>query len=286
MLITGASGWLGRETICYLTQLLEPRYFPKLVLSGKTTRTIDIHGAKYEITALNELTPDEKYDLIIHFAFVTQEKLKKVGTTEYISENLQLNERVQGLSESSGQCKNLVISSGAAEMYSDDEFSKTSKGIYGNLKRDLEGRFMNSESLILRLWTLSGHHLGKNPNYALSEFIGCATKDTSINIRENVSRTYVSAPDVIHASINYLLQGGSGIANSGGEFTTLSDLAETVVSVTKSQSKIVAPAFRANHPENYVSPATEIPAHFWKQKKSLYEQVSETASNENFSQNS
>jgi nucleoside-diphosphate-sugar epimerase len=275
VLVTGASGWLGKETICYFMKSFNNSLPPNLIFSGKTTRRIKVHDQTIQIQALHEISKAERFDVIIHFAFVTQEKLSLMGTQQYIDENLLLNERIQEIASKSSSGKKLILSSGAAQVYGDSRFTGTSKEIYASLKLDLEERFKDSNSVVLRLWTTSGHHLGYNRNYAISDFIYLALSGEDILIRENVSRTYVAAQNVIPAALRFLLDNGSGIINSGGTQTVLSDLAQKIVEKTNSQSKVFSPSFDATHPGNYESPNSEIPIDYWLENKSLDDQISE-----------
>ena len=83
--------------------------------------------------------------------------------------------------------------------------------------------------------------------------------------------------DVIRASILFLVDGGSGITNSGGSITDLSNLAEQVVQINNSNSEIYF-----NEPDNqasldYLSPISEIPKKYWVQEFDLKQQIFETS---------
>lgn len=277
ILITGASGWIGRETLCYLQESFGSVSDIKLTLVGSASRFLEIHGEQVHITKITDIEPEGNFDLILHYAFATQDKALSLGFDEYKEKNIELNRIAQNLSEQNPNAKNLILSSGVASLPHQSHRSESMR-LYAELKHDLENRFQNNNSLVLRLWNTSGHHLGNNPNYAISEFISKAKNNQDIEIRNNVRRSYISAQDLIGASLGYLLSGGYGIVNSGGVETDLLNLSKQVIEVNKSNSKVVTTGIQSDLTLDYVSPPTEIPQTFWKSNKSLVEQIVLTSS--------
>jgi hypothetical protein len=98
-----------------------------------------------------------------------------------------------------------------------------------------------------------------------------------ILIRNNVRRSYVSAQEIILASINYLLNGGHGLINSGGYETDLLNLANTVVKVNDSSSKVIVVSGEVDPSSHYISPKTEILKEFFQGQMDLGDQVRNTS---------
>jgi hypothetical protein len=213
--------------------------------------------------------------LIFHYAFLTQDKISKLGTEDYLRVNLRINQIATQISKNNFQARQLALSSGAVVPISTDNTPPSN--LYAQLKLDLEERIGDDRTLILRLWNTSGHHLGTNFNYALSEFIHLAKRDMDIQIRNNVRRSYVSAQEIVLASINYLLNGGHGLINSGGYETDLLNLANTVVQVNDSSSKVVVVSGEVLPGSHYISPKTEIPQEFFQGQMDLGAQVIDTS---------
>lgn len=277
ILITGASGWLGRETLCLLQREVGALGGLNLTLTGSAERRIDIHGENIKIVRTDQSIEKQAFDLILHFAFITQEKAFSMGEIAYTQANIELNETAQRIALFNSEARQLVLSSGAAKLFLDKNLDSHAKTLYAKLKIDLEEKTQDARTLILRLWNTSGHHLGVNPNYAISEFICAAKKNQNIVIRNNLRRSYVYSQDVIRASILFLVDGGSGITNSGGSITDLSNLAEQVVQINNSNSEIYF-----NEPDNqasldYLSPISEIPKKYWVQEFDLKQQIFETS---------
>ena len=277
ILITGASGWLGRETLCLFQREVGPLSKLNLTLTGSTERKIDIHGERIQIVETDRAIKKQAFDLIFHFAFITQEKAFSMGETAYAEANFALNETAQRIALFNPEARQLVLSSGAAEHFLDNNHISLSKALYARLKLDLEEKTQDARTLILRLWNTSGHHLGFNPNYAISEFICAAKKNQNIEIRNNLRRSYVYSQDVIQASMLYLFDGGSGITNSGGIITDLSNLAEQVVEINDSNSKICLNETENQSGLDYLSPISEIPKKYWIQEMDLKQQIIETS---------
>ena len=277
ILITGASGWIGRETLCLLQRETGSLNELNLTLTGSYERSLDIHGESVQIVRKDQAFKDEAFDLILHLAFITQEKARSMGENAYAQANIELNESALKIAQSNPDARQLVLSSGAAKLYLDKQVESQSKSLYAKLKLDLEEKTRDARTLTLRLWNTSGHHLGVNSNYAISEFIYSAKKNQSISIRNNLRRSYVYSQDVIRASIQFLGEGGSGIVNSGGIVTDLSDLATQVVRINNSESKISLDENLKQSDLDYLSPVSEIPEKYWVQELDLEQQIIETS---------
>jgi hypothetical protein len=190
---------------------------------GSSRKSISIHNVDLEITPLRKVPLGNNYDLILHLAFATQDKVKTLGDSEYAEANIQLNEWISRISEDNPEAKKLILSSGAVSKFSKMAVVPTSMELYAYLKKNLEDRFQGHDSLVLRLWNTSGHHMGTDSKYALGEFVSNAINGKNIIVGKNLKRTYVAASSVLQSSILYLLDGGSGIVNSGGSQTNLFD---------------------------------------------------------------
>jgi nucleoside-diphosphate-sugar epimerase len=278
ILLTGASGWLGKEMLCVLNRF-NPRFEGlDLTLTGSYRRKINIHGIELKILSTQDVSSKDKFDLILHFAFTTQEKAHLQGDALYEKGNSDLTNWIVDIAESNDQSKKLILSSGAVERYLLEEYKGSAKYRYASLKRDLESAFLNKSALILRLWNTSGHHMGADPKYALGEFVQCALRDEPIIVEKNLLRTYVAASSILQSSLLYMLNQGQGVVNSGGVETSLSKLANYTISSLDSKSicTVLDEVFYPN--DDYVSPATEIPKQYWLENLDLKQQILETAS--------
>jgi UDP-glucuronate decarboxylase len=277
VLITGASGWLGRETICLIQNCLGDISGSNFVFAASTNKRIQVHNEMYEVRALDAISKTARFDLILHYAFSTQEKLNILGRDKYFELNRQLTNRISDIVDSNISAKILMLSSGTASFVKSESNSDEPKYLYGVLKTELEQSLSGKNSLALRVWSTTGHHLGSDPRYALTEFIDRALSDRPIDIQLNVLRTYVDSQTMLHTAINYLLAGGFGVVNSGGFQTDLVTLAETTISCLNSRSTYRLLNSDVRTDLNYVSPASEIPKKYWSGDIGITEQILNTA---------
>jgi nucleoside-diphosphate-sugar epimerase len=277
VLITGASGWLGRETLCLLQNCLGNIGSPNFVLAASTNKRIQVHNNTYDVQALDTISKKARFDLILHYAFSTQEKLNILGKDKYFKMNRDLTNSIFDLVDSNNSAKILMLSSGTASFVRSDSNSSESKYLYGELKKELEQTISGPNSLALRVWSTTGHHLGNDPRYAITEFIDRALSQRPIEIQLNLLRTYVDSQTMIHTALNYLLAGGFGIINSGGIQIDLVSLAEKIIQDLKSGSTCRLLNTEDRSDLNYVSPSSEIPKEHWSGDIGLSEQILNTS---------
>jgi nucleoside-diphosphate-sugar epimerase len=272
ILITGATGWLGRETICLLQE-----FSGSLTLAASGHNNFSIHGREFQTIPLSKVEGNSCYDYIFHYSFLTQDKFNLLGSKRYIDANRQITNKIYEIARANPSAKTLVLSSGAVAAYQTNTIDTEAKIEYAKLKLELESMFENQQSLVLRLWSTTGHHLGFNPNYAISEFVNCALKNEEIVIRNNVSRSYVASQEIISSAINYMQSGYSGIINSGGDKISLLELAEEIKLFLNSTSSIINLGSDKSNPSEYISPKCEIPEIFRRTPVSLRDQIDEIA---------
>lgn len=272
ILITGGSGWLGQETLCLLAKLQESRlHFSISILTGSGA-IFDVHGKEHSPQKFAEASLDEDFDLIIHLAFILPSRIELLSQENYIALNREITSRMASVLRRNPNALKLLVSSGASTLKHGQSVNPNVV-LYGELKRDMEERLFDENTLILRIWSITGHHIPPHSKYALTDFLINATSNREIIIENNILRSYVAAQDIIGASLAYLINGGRGIVNSGGDKIALSSLAFSVVKVLKSRSSIHILNSNFDTELNYVSPPCEIPNKFTSSFSTLNEQV-------------
>lgn len=239
ILVTGASGWIGRETIALLQQVFPDTkdFQSRVILAGSRDATVVVNGISYLIRSLSEIQPDEIFDLVIHLAFLTQDKAIQLGEGEYSRRNRELTEFVYQICRRSNSRYVLLASSGAANEAAMRAFTDPSKRLYGRLKRESEERFLQlpseSGSLveICRIWSISGAYIREPKKYALGNFIAQAKTSGKIELHNSalVKRAYVNAGELMGVLLLNLLSGEGGLIDSGGFETSLLELAKLVL---------------------------------------------------------
>jgi nucleoside-diphosphate-sugar epimerase len=176
----------------------------------------------------------------------------------------------------------IVLSSGAVILDS-GKIKSEGTNLYAKSKLEMESILQDDHTIILRLWSTTGHHLPLNSNYAISDFINRAALNQEILIKNNVKRSYIDFQDILGSALKYLIDSGRGIYNSGGEITTVENLANLVISTLKSKSKVELVNNSEGATLDYVSPECEIPKEYLTSHLTLESQIANTVASLNLS---
>lgn len=275
ILITGSSGWLGSETLCYLLKTLGPLSLADMVCLSTDGRTFDVHENRIQSRSFWELHNFEGFDLIIHLAFLLPHNNVAAAAPRYMEINSRITQKMEMIFKKNPEALKVVLSSGAVNL--DSEMSESEdKLLYARSKREMESVLQDDQSIILRLWSTTGHHMPINSSYAISDFINRAVLNENILIKSNAKRTYVDFQDILGMTLEYILDFGRGIFNSGGQVTTIEDMARLVISALNSKSEIFIENNFAGDDLNYISPECEIPKKYLTCPMSLESQVINT----------
>lgn len=257
--ISGASGWLGKETISLISQGRIPGYSTEdLLLFSSNGRTIELmENMKF---ASSNFLSDQvvaeriKLDGFIHLAFLTRDKLKVMSESEYVRVNLSLISRACVLIENCRPRWIVLVSSGAV-------FDQQSGQIETDIHRNPYGFCKRVEELLLadvakkvganivtgRLWGATGAQMPPSKDYAISDFIESARLKGRIHINSggDVFRRYVDAAEFMEVLLKMAISGDSRVLDSGGELLEIAELGELVASyfprTTLSRSTDIGP---------------------------------------------
>jgi UDP-glucuronate decarboxylase len=234
ILITGASGWIGRETIALIKPIFGDEFSHRVTLVGSRDATIVVNELTHQVRGLREIAPDEQFDLVIHLAFLTQDKVSRLGVEEFAHQNRELSSFVFNLCTRARTRYVLVASSGAADPVTLSGYKSEAKKLYGQLKQEEEELFQKLDRALVeicRIWTISGSQMQSPQKYALGDFILQAQEKGTIQMGSSgvVKRTYIDAGELMTVLLLNLLNGGSGIMDSGGFETSIQDLAQIVL---------------------------------------------------------
>lgn len=233
--ISGASGWLGNQTIDVIENIAS-KESPLLFTSNGRDIFLGSSGKRPTKSFLESQTP-VSLEGFIHLAFLTRDKVEAIGLKDFISTNMSLISKACQIIESSKPKWIVTVSSGAILDRSSGELeSNIETNPYGFCKRVEELLIMQSAKkvganvVIGRLWGASGKYMPPNPAYALSDFIISAHKDKKITIKSGgeVIRRYVDASEFMEVLIKAAIAGQSLLINSGGPRVEIGELATLV----------------------------------------------------------
>lgn len=237
IIITGASGWLGK---CAVNLINSDEKFrsTKLFLFSSSQKHIQIKGQKYEAEKFLDFNVNNfqgiKVDGIIHLSFLTRDKVGKVGFNNYVRTNKSITSKFAEIVSTTNPKWVTTVSSGAA--YENSENIEINP--YGNLKIKEEQTLstlateLGLNYSIGRLWGAMGYDMPINRNYAISDFICQAliSKKIDVNAKKLVTRRYVSDMEFIETCINSAEKGVNRTFDSGGDKIEVRDLARLVAS--------------------------------------------------------
>ena len=238
ILITGASGWLGKAAIYMLHNELNLEKEDFLLFSS-TDKQINVRGNIFNSYGLLDSKLDSfrnfKIGGIIHLAFLTREKVNKVGHENYVSTNRRITEKIEEIIDFFEPKWVTTVSSGAANFNSED----IKKNPYGFLKmKEEEKIFQLSQKYDLnysigRLWGAMGYDMPINRNYAISDFICQAIIDKRIRVTADklVFRRFVADTEFIETCLKSAISGYNDVFDSGGEKIEVRDLASNVANI-------------------------------------------------------
>ncbi|MBY0440525.1 MAG: NAD(P)-dependent oxidoreductase [Mycobacteriaceae bacterium] len=255
VLITGASGWLGRTAL----DLIAPLNLPTLALASRT-RVIHVGKMAVECRAWDArevamFAPT----VVLDCAFLTRDRVADLPIGEYAAINRTLTERLLSATRLPGVRLALTVSSGAAVYPHDALDGRIEDNPYGYLKREAEHRLIEAAAtrgavpVVARAWSISGAHVQKPQNYALGSMIlAAAAGAITIKARRPVFRRYVLAEELLALGI---AEGSAGPAtiDSGGELVELGELAGRIAAVARPDAVIRRADVDPGDPDRYHS---------------------------------
>ena len=255
VLITGASGWLGRTAL----DLLAPLGLPTLALASRA-RIIRVGGCEigcrvWDDREVAAFAPT----VVLDCAFLTRGRVADMPLDEYVAANRTLTERLVYATQLPGVRLALTVSSGAAVHPHDALDGPIEDNPYGYLKREAEYRLAEAAAesgavpVVARAWSISGAHVQKPQGYALGSMIRDADAGAiRIMARRPVFRRYVLAEELLALGI---AEGGVGPAtiDSGGELVEMAELAARIAAVVRPDAVITRGEVDPRDPDRYHS---------------------------------
>ena len=255
VVITGASGWLGRTAL----DLLAPLGLPTLALASRT-RAIDVAGRTVECRTWDEReVADFGPTVVVDCAFLTKGFATTMPLREYVAVNRTLTDRLVLMARLPGVRLALTVSSGAAVHPHDAFEGPLEANPYGYLKREAEHRLSEAAlasaavPVVARAWSISGAHVQDPQNFALGSMIRDADAGAiHISARRPVYRRYALAEELLAIGLSEGRVGPATI-DSGGELVEMAELAARIASVVRADAEITRGEVNPTDPDQYHS---------------------------------
>lgn len=250
VMVSGASGWIGRNLLPQLGEAQSVRVFSRI------PRSFEIEGNNYKSEMLPKSAFDTSADFFFDFAFHRRDNPAKIQPDEAIRENNFLLDFSKDAMSNDGIKKYIGVSSGAAFM--------NLPGSYGLQKKEMEQIFENHarpEDRLIRLWAMTGQYYSERENFALISFVRQALRQKRIDIkaRGRVFRSYSHILELLALSTQPGLK--SRTLDSGGKPIEISQLAQRVNYLLADQTKAQISDPRTGDEADldyYVPPSTDL----------------------------
>lgn len=262
IIVFGATGWLGRECLNLFIKYLEEDFDSRFTFVSSKPNKMEVNGASIKVIGIDELPQNSKFDLLIDFSFITQDKMNQMGEKEYILQNNRLSQKIENFISETRPKLIYYASSGAANPDFLARNTNKSKKVYGELKAQAENRLekiateIGSKLILNRIWSITGRSMLEPAKYAIGDFVLQALKNNKININssDQIYRTYIDAIDLLDSCLNYLVDGNSGLLNSGGEKISLFELTNAIYRVRNISETIIPNNIAKKIDDDYYSP--------------------------------
>ena len=242
VLITGATGWLGRETVARVIEgKFESIAKTDLLLASSNGRDLELDSlGVYPTVALENLSHRESTNSIeglVHLAFITKDKTTQYSFSEYVAKNIELISAACEIIERDKPKWVVVVSSGAIIDRATLEIeNNVVRNPYGFCKRIEEAliaesaRKVGANIVIGRLWGGTGLYMPVKRAYAISDFIESAKESGAIRINSGgeVIRRYCDAGDFMEVLVRSAIQGDTTTLDSGGSIIEVGELAKLI----------------------------------------------------------
>lgn len=254
--ITGAGGWLGQATLECLENALGAEFPMRVHAFGSYARTMNTRsGCTLEIKPLGDLrTLRRKPTLLLHYAFLTKDKVAETSLENYYAESRRITDLVVDAIPRIGATKVLFPSSGAVYGLptNPDRMPRPDPKLnpYGTQKFEDESRFAQvcaadkTRLAIPRIFSLSGPFINKHDAYVLAAIINAAleSRPVQLRVRKRVYRTYQGIRDLLDVAVAWLVSSdirNRSVFDTGGEPIEVGDLARRVLAALRRTDLII-----------------------------------------------
>lgn len=265
--VVGAGGWMGLASLELFHRLLGPQAFARRVLAfGSSARRLSLRdGLSVEQRPLSDLaTLSPAPTLVLHLAYLTQEKAKAMSEADYVAANRSISAAVLEALGPIGATGVFLPSSGAAYL-AEDPRAADSMRLYGRLKLEDEAMFADwaraqdgRRAVIARVFNLSGPYINKQSSYALACFIADALAGGPIEIKaaRPVYRSFVAISELMSVVLGVFADAGADpvtlFDTAGDEALEMAEIAEGVRSALGAAGPIRRPPLDFDDQDRYV----------------------------------
>lgn len=239
--VTGATGWFGAVALDLLYEALGTQAPDRVVGYASSARQVIVaDGRAAMVRPLGDLiTQNSPPTTVLHFAFLTRDKVAALGVDAYTRQNVEITATVLDAIAKHRPRHVVVASSGAVHSSTGRLVSDLSADPYGTLKHIDELAFGSATRdaggicVIPRVFSVAGARMTKPGVYALGSMIQMAKGGGPIQVRArgSVFRSYCGVDEVVALALCAALAGRSTVFDTCGPVVEVGDLASLVAQV-------------------------------------------------------
>jgi UDP-glucuronate decarboxylase len=293
VVVLGATGWLGMVALEQLETALGSTFGRRVSAWASRARVERLRsGREVEVCDFGDLSPrDVDGALVLHFAFLTRDRVTSLGVDEFLRANLVITHRVLSLLASGHPTGLVYASSGAVYGVTGGLTADVTSNPYGAAKRLDELAFraacrdVGASCVIPRVFSVTGPYMTKQEHYVLGDLILQASRSDRLWLRARrpVYRSYVAVADLLSVCVASALDGENDLVfDSGGDVVEVGELAELVRDVVGHPDMAIEREWDPTaEPDRYVAEPSAMEGlarRFGVSRRPLPDQVRETAS--------
>jgi nucleoside-diphosphate-sugar epimerase len=239
--VTGATGWFGAVALDLLYEALGDQAAARVVGYASSAREVVVSdGRTATVRPLVDLvSQDPPPTTVLHFAFLTRDKVAALGVDAYASQNVAITATVLDAIAKHKPGHVVVASSGAVHSSTGRLVSDLRSDPYGTLKHVDELAFRSATRdaggvcVIPRVFSVAGNRMTKPGLYALGSMIEMATVGGPIEVRARrpVFRSYCGVDEIVALALWAALSGRDAVFDTCGTVVEVGDLAHLVAQV-------------------------------------------------------
>lgn len=258
--VTGATGWFGATAMDLAYAAFGGDAPDRVVGYASVERELVVaDGRVARIRAVSSLSDQlPAPTILLHFAFLTREKVATLGVDAYVRRNVALSATVLD-AVAVHRPRALVYASSGAVYGSDGRLVHDLEGDpYGTLKHldelamQAAAARVGGVAVVPRIFSVAGDRITKPEAYALGSFLTMGARDGVIDVqaRGPVVRSYCGVDEVVALSLWSAVHGRAEVFDSGGPVVEMSELAAAVATVLGLAPEAVRRATASEAPPN------------------------------------
>jgi len=236
--VTGATGWLGAVALDLLYAAFAEDAAERVVGYASSAREVVVSdGRVAKVLPLAELVSQiPAPTTLLHFAYLTRDKVSALGVDSYTSQNLAISATVLDAIAQHRPRHVVVASSGAVYSARGGMVSDLRADPYGTLKHIEELAFraatrdVGGVCVIPRVFSVAGARVIKPELYALGNMIQMAMAGGPIEVRARgrVFRSYCGIDEVVALALWAARAGRNVVFDSCGPVVEIGELAALI----------------------------------------------------------